>query len=83
MTLRVSGFFRDAFPAQIELFDDAVREVAAQDEPEEVNPIAARVRERCGGAARQAASMRRARCGVRATACSAPSPAPMARGCRR
>ena len=44
VTLRVSGFFRDAFPAQIELFDHAVREVAAQDEPEEVNPIAARVR---------------------------------------
>jgi cobaltochelatase CobN len=44
VTLRVSGFFRDAFPAQIELFDHAVREVAAQDEPDEVNPIAARVR---------------------------------------
>jgi cobaltochelatase CobN len=44
VTLRVSGFFRDAFPAQIELFDHAVREVAAQDEPEETNPIAARVR---------------------------------------
>jgi cobaltochelatase CobN len=44
VTLRVSGFFRDAFPAQIELFDHAVREVAALDEPEDVNPIAARVR---------------------------------------
>jgi cobaltochelatase CobN len=44
VTLRVSGFFRDAFPAQIELFDRAVREVAGLDEPEETNPIAARVR---------------------------------------
>jgi cobaltochelatase CobN len=44
VTLRVSGFFRDAFPAQIELFDHAVREIAALDEAEEVNPLAARVR---------------------------------------
>jgi cobaltochelatase CobN len=43
-TLRVSGFFRDAFPAQIELFDQAVRAIAALDEPAAVNPIAARVR---------------------------------------
>jgi cobaltochelatase CobN len=44
VTLRVSGFFRDAFPAQIALFDRAVQEIAALDEPEEQNPIAARVR---------------------------------------
>lgn len=44
VTLRISGFFRDAFPAQIELLDDAVRAVAALDEPEEVNPVAAAVR---------------------------------------
>jgi cobaltochelatase CobN len=44
VTLRVSGFFRDAFPAQIELFDHAVREIAALDEPDEINPLAARVR---------------------------------------
>jgi len=45
VTLRISGFFRDAFPAQIDLFDRAVREVAALDEPPDVNPIAARVRD--------------------------------------
>jgi cobaltochelatase CobN len=44
VTLRVSGFFRDAFPAQIELFDQAVRTIAALDEPDDMNPIAARVR---------------------------------------
>jgi cobaltochelatase CobN len=44
VTLRISGFFRDAFPAQIALFDRAVQEVAALDEPEEQNPIAARIR---------------------------------------
>jgi cobaltochelatase CobN len=44
VTLRVSGFFRDAFPSQIDLFDSAVRAVAALDEPEEANPLAARVR---------------------------------------
>jgi cobaltochelatase CobN len=44
VTLRVSGFFRDAFPAQIDLFDSAVRAVAALEEPESINPLAARVR---------------------------------------
>ena len=39
--LRCSGFFRDAFPAQMTLFDRAVRALAALDEPEEMNPIAA------------------------------------------
>ncbi|WP_417668898.1 cobaltochelatase subunit CobN [Roseibium sp.] len=43
VTLRVSGFFRDAFPHQIDLFDSAVRAVAALEEPEEANPIAAGV----------------------------------------
>ncbi len=42
VTLRVSGFFRDAFPNLIELFDSAARAVAALDEPAEVNPQAAR-----------------------------------------
>ncbi len=45
VTLRVSGFFRDAFPAQIDLFDSAVRAVARLDEPPSMNPLAARVRE--------------------------------------
>jgi cobaltochelatase CobN len=44
VTLRISGFFRDAFPAQIALFDRAIRAVGALDEPEEDNPIAARMR---------------------------------------
>jgi cobaltochelatase CobN len=44
VTLRISGFFRDAFPAQIALFDRAVRAIGALDEPEEENPIAARMR---------------------------------------
>ncbi|TDQ86410.1 cobaltochelatase CobN subunit [Dongia mobilis] len=44
VTLRVSGFFRDAFPAQIDLFDSAVRAVADLDEPDDQNPLAARVR---------------------------------------
>jgi cobaltochelatase CobN len=43
VTLRVSGFFRDAFPALIDLFDSAARAVAALDEPEDINPLAARV----------------------------------------
>ena len=33
VTLRISGFFRDAFPNLIDLFDSAARAVAALDEP--------------------------------------------------
>nr|WP_294557256.1 cobaltochelatase subunit CobN [uncultured Rhodopila sp.] len=44
VTLRISGLFRDVFPAQIALFDDVVREVAALDEAPEDNPLAASVR---------------------------------------
>ncbi|WP_341910272.1 cobaltochelatase subunit CobN [Ferrovibrio terrae] len=45
VTLKVSGFFRDAFPAQLNLFDAASRAVQALDEPPEVNPLAQRVRD--------------------------------------
>ncbi len=44
VTLRISGFFRDAFPAQIELLDRAVAAVAELGEDEADNPLAARVR---------------------------------------
>lgn len=44
VTLRISGFFRDAFPQQIDLFDSAVRAISALAEPEDANPIAANVR---------------------------------------
>ncbi|WP_422370943.1 cobaltochelatase subunit CobN [Hoeflea sp.] len=44
VTLRISGFFRDAFPDQIALFDRAVRAIAALEEDETENPIAARAR---------------------------------------
>jgi cobaltochelatase CobN len=44
VTLRISGLFRDAFPQQIALFDKAIRAVGALDEPEDQNPIAARMR---------------------------------------
>ena len=44
VTLRISGFFRDAFPEQIALFDRAARAVGALDEPDDQNPVAARMR---------------------------------------
>jgi cobaltochelatase CobN len=44
VTLRISGFFRDAFPGLIDLFDSAARAVAALDEEPAINPLAARVR---------------------------------------
>ncbi|MBB46054.1 MAG: cobaltochelatase subunit CobN [Rhodospirillaceae bacterium] len=40
VTFRVSGFFRDAFPYQLELLDSAIRAVAILDEPKEENPLA-------------------------------------------
>jgi len=45
VTLRVSGFFRDAFPGLIDLFDSAARAVAALDEPDTDNPLAERARD--------------------------------------
>jgi len=42
VTLRISGFFRDAFPAQIDLLDSAMRAIMALDEPAAENPLAAR-----------------------------------------
>jgi len=42
VTLRISGFFRDAFPAQIDLLDSAMRTIMALDEPAAENPLAAR-----------------------------------------
>ena len=41
VTLRISGLFRDIFPAQIALFDQAVQAVAALDEDDTINPLAA------------------------------------------
>jgi cobaltochelatase CobN len=41
VTLRISGLFRDIFASQIALFDLAVRKVAALDEDDADNPLAA------------------------------------------
>jgi cobaltochelatase CobN len=48
VTWRISGLFRDLFPAQIALVDAAVSVVAARDEPAEENPLAAAWRD-CSG----------------------------------
>ncbi|AWH94059.1 cobaltochelatase subunit CobN [Dietzia lutea] len=44
VTVRISGFFRDAFPHVIAMLDDAVRMVAELDEPDELNYVAAHSR---------------------------------------
>ncbi|AXB48119.1 cobaltochelatase subunit CobN [Amycolatopsis albispora] len=44
VTVRISGFFRDAFPHVIELLDDAVRLVAGLDEPDSENFVRAHAR---------------------------------------
>ncbi|TWH61689.1 cobaltochelatase CobN [Rhodococcus rhodochrous J38] len=44
VTVRISGFFRDAFPHVIGMLDDAIRMVAALDEPDEQNFVRAHAR---------------------------------------
>jgi cobaltochelatase CobN len=48
VTVRISGFFRDAFPHVIAMLDDAVALVAALDEPAEQNYVRAHARRRPG-----------------------------------
>jgi cobaltochelatase CobN len=58
VTVRISGFFRDAFPHVIALLDDAISAVAVLDEPPEVNYLRAHVEEdtRAHGDRRRATS---------------------------
>src|SRR5262249_35577450 len=44
VTVRISGFFRDAFPHLVRLLDDAVGLVAGLDEPDDQNFVAAHAR---------------------------------------
>ncbi|WP_436789627.1 cobaltochelatase subunit CobN [Yinghuangia sp. YIM S10712] len=44
VTVRISGFFRDAFPHVVVLLDDAVRLAAGLDEPDDQNFVRAHVR---------------------------------------
>ncbi len=44
VTVRISGFFRDAFPHLVNLIDDAVAAVAVLDEPADRNFVAAHAR---------------------------------------
>ncbi|WP_299177573.1 cobaltochelatase subunit CobN [uncultured Neptuniibacter sp.] len=46
VTLRVSGFFRDAFPNVMKLYDAAVQAIAALEEPGDSNTIAAHIHKR-------------------------------------
>jgi cobaltochelatase CobN len=44
VTVRISGFFRDAFPHVVAMLDDAVRMVAELDEPDDQNYVRAHTR---------------------------------------
>jgi cobaltochelatase CobN len=44
VTWRISGLFRDLFPAQLALIDAAVRTVALREEPDDENPLSAALR---------------------------------------
>jgi len=54
VTLRISGLFRDAFESQVVLFDSVVRAIAARDEADDWNPLAAAARGLSGARLRQA-----------------------------
>lgn len=54
VTLRISGLFRDAFEAQLLLFDSAVQAIAARDEPPDWNSLADSVRSFSGESPRAA-----------------------------
>ena len=54
VTLRISGLFRDAFAAQVALFDAVVRAVAARDEAADFNLLAGQARGLEGDALRRA-----------------------------
>jgi cobaltochelatase CobN len=59
VTVRISGFFRDAFPNLIALLDDAITTVAELDEPDERNFVAKHARaERAAGAGWRRATTR-------------------------
>ena len=59
VTVRISGFFRDAFPNLVAMLDDAVTMVAGLDEPDELNFVAKHARaERDAGAAWRRATTR-------------------------
>ena len=59
VTVRISGFFRDAFPNLISLIDEAVRTVAVLDEPDEMNFVKKHARvEKAGGADERRATTR-------------------------
>ena len=78
VTVRISGFFRDAFPALVTLLDDAVALVAGLDEPAESNFVRKHALADATGSWPSWARTRRG--GGRRRASSAPSRAPTARG---
>ena len=81
VTFRVSGLFRDAFPTQMDIIGSAINAIAALDEPDEANPIAANVRTR-RRRSRRTVWMARPRNAGRRIAYSARSPEPMAPACK-
>jgi len=60
LILRISGFFRDAFPAQIDLLQSAINAVADLDEDENANPLKAAVTEKTDELAKNGMSKKEA-----------------------
>ena len=79
VTLRISGFFRDAFPNLVHLVDEAIRTVAALDEPLEQNFVRQHALADRHNTRRRACQRHRRRSRAY-TACSAPSRGPYGAG---
>jgi len=62
VTLRISGFFRDAFPDQVILFDQAIRAVGALTGEGEQNPIALNMQREISALMRHGKTLEAARC---------------------
>jgi len=61
VTLRVSGFFRDAFPNVMKLYDAAVLALAEYDDPGKSNTIKINIEERCAELVAQGLSINEAK----------------------
>jgi len=62
VTLRISGFFRDAFPEQIILFDQAIRAVGQLQGEGDQNPIAIHMRDEMAALVRSGKNIDQAQC---------------------
>ena len=79
VTLRVSGFFRDAFPNVMKLYDAAIQALANYDEAPEINTIRGHIEEQTAALEAQGMDKETAK---RVIVCLVASREPMAQVCK-